>query len=481
MKSLRSKSALVAVAVALTMLGAAHAAAKSSASARTILASRTASGHQGNDVSANPKISGDGRYVAFQSRATNFSRRAIDGTQQIYVLDRRTRSIELVSQNRASVAGNEHSFGPAISFDGRFVTYFSEADNLVRDDTNGQRDVFVFDRLTKRTERVSVSSRGEQGTGVDDAEDDHGGREANEGHAPSISGDGRFVVFWTGLNGLVNRDHDDVVDVFVHDRWSRTTRRVSTGLGGAPADGASRRAGISGAGNLIVFDSRAENLVPGDTNGKSDIFAFDLVRGRLKKMSQAFDGGPTNDDSLEPLTDYSGRIVTFASWASNVVATDANGTCDAFLVDRVTSEVEIVSLKSDGSQFAMPTFEVGPSPDGRYMALMTVAALFPQVTANMYLFDRRTKRLEQLDVDSQGQPGDPLVIGSLEEPLIDPSVPVMTPGGRSVVFWTTAGNLVAGDTNGTGDVFIRERGKRKHDRGGHDRDHDDWDDDDRDE
>jgi Tol biopolymer transport system component len=477
MKHLRSTIALITVPVALTILGSAHAAAKGSASGRTILVSRNAQGEQSDGVSANPTISGDGRFVAFQSTATNISPRATDGTQQIYVLDRKTGSVELISRNRALAAGNEASAGPAISLDGRFVTFFSNAENLVRDDTNEQRDVFVFDRLTRRIERVSVSSRGEQGTGEDDSEEDeHGGREANEGHPPSISAEGRFVVFWTGLNGLVGADHDDVVDVFVRDRWLQRTRRISTGLGGAPADGPSRRAGISGVGNLIVFDSRATNLVPGDTNGKSDIFAFDLVRGRLKKLSHAFDGGQANDDSLEPHADFSGRIVTFASWASNVVATDVNGTCDAFVVDRATSEVEMVSLASDGSQLPTPTFEAGPSPDGRYVTLMTVKDLFPLVTANLYVFDRRTKQLELLNVNSQGQPGDPLVIGSLAEPLIDPSVPVMSIGARSVVFWSTAANLVAGDSNGVGDVFIRERGKGKRNSGGHDRDNDDWDD-----
>ena len=471
MKSLRSNTALIAVPVALTLLAGAHTFAHGRASSRTILVSRNAAGQQGNDVSSFPTISGDGRYVAFQSTATNLSPLATDGTQQIYVLDRKTGAVELVSRNGLSVAGNEESTGPAISDDGRFVAFFSHANNLVNGDTNDQRDVFVYDRRRDRIERVSVSSRGEQGTGVDDAEEleEHGGLHALEGHPPSISADGRFVVFWTGLNGLVRGDTDDVIDVFVHDRRTNKTRRVSKGVGGVPADGASRRAKINGPGTLVVFDSEATNLVADDTNGKMDIFAYDLVRGRLRMLTRAADGSQTNDDSLEPHLDFSGRIVAFTSWASNLVASDVNNTRDAFVLDRGTSEVELISRAPNGAQLPAPTFEAGPSPDGRYVAIMTLASIVPQVTANIFLFDRQTKQLEQLNVNSQGQPGDPLVIGTIDEPIADPSVPAMSAGAKSVAFWSTAANLVAGDSNGAGDVFIRERATRHHGRDDDDR------------
>ena len=466
MKPLRPKSALIAVAVALMTLAGVHTYAHDRASSRTILVSRNAAGQQGNDVSSFPTISGDGRFVAFQSTATNLSPLATDGTQQIYVLDRKTGSVELVSRNGLSVAGNEESTGPAISDDGRFIAFFSHANNLVNGDTNDQRDVFVYDRRHDRIERVSVSSRGEQGTGVDDSEEleEHGGLHALEGHPPSISADGRFVVFWTGLNGLVRGDTDDVIDVFVHDRRSNKTRRVSKGVGGVPADGASRRAKINGPGTLVVFDSEATNLVADDTNGKMDIFAYDLVRGRLTMLTRAVDGTQTNDDSLEPHLDFSGRIVAFTSWANNLVASDVNNTRDAFVLDRATSNVELVSRAPNGAQLPAPTFEAGPSPDGRYVAMMTLASIVPQVTANIFLFDRYTKQLEQLNVNSQGQPGDPLIIGTIDEPIADPSVPAMSAGAKSVVFWSTAANLVAGDSNGVGDVFIRERATGRHDR-----------------
>jgi Tol biopolymer transport system component len=468
MKLLRPKSALIAVPVALTMLAGAHTFAHDRASSRTILVSRNAAGEPGNDVSSFPTISGNGRFVAFQSTATNLSPLATDGTQQIYVLDRKTGSVELVSRNELSVAGNEESTGPAISDDGRFVAFFSHANNLVNGDTNDQRDVFVFDRRRDRIERVSVSTGGDQGTGVDDSEEleEHGGLHALEGHPPSISADGRFVVFWTGLNNLVAEDTDDVIDVFVHDRRSNKTQRVSRGVGGVPADGASRRAKINGPGTLVVFDSEATNLVADDTNGKIDIFAYDLRREQLVKLTGGFDGSQTNDDSLEPHLDFSGRIVAFTSWANNLVASDVNNTRDAFVLDRDTSNVELVSLAPNGSQLPAPTFEAGPSPDGRYVAMMTLASIVPQVTANIFLFDRETKQIEQLNVNSQGQPGDPLIIGTVTEPIADPSVPAMSWGARAVAFWSTAANLVVGDSNGVGDVFIRERAKQR----GHHRD-----------
>jgi len=104
---------------------------------------------------------------------------------------------------------------------------------------------------------------------------------------------------------------------------------------------------------------------------------------------------------------------------------------------------------------------------------MTLASIVPQATANLFLFDRHTKQLELLNVNSQGQPGDPIVIGSILEPIVDPSVPAMTPNATSVAFWSTAANLVSGDTNGVGDVFIRERNRHHDD---HDRGHDQDDD-----
>jgi Tol biopolymer transport system component len=471
MRSVRSKLA-VSVPVVLAVLADGRVVAHDRPGERTLLVSRTAEGELGNGVSSFPTISGDGRFVAFQSTATNLSPLATDGTQQIYLLDRTTGAIELVSRNADSEAGNEESSGAAISFNGRFVTFRSNAENLVPGDTNEQRDVFVFDRSTGQVERVSVSSTGDEGTGIDDSEEleEHSGLQALEGHPPSISGDGRYVVFWTGLNGLVSSDYDDVIDVFVRDRWLHTTRRISEGLGGAPADGSSRRANISAAGNLIVFDSEASNLVADDTNGKIDIFAYDVVRGRLRKVTRGFDGGPTSDDSLEPYVDFAGRIIAFTSWADNLIAGDANGTRDAFVVDRRSSEVKLVSVAPDGSQLPAPTFEAGPSPDGRYVATMTLASLVPQVTANIFLYDLRTGRREQLNVNSEGQPGDPLIIGSILEPIADPSVPAMTPKAASVVFWTTAANLVDHDTNEVGDVFIRERrtGRGSHHRSDND-------------
>src|SRR5438105_1865665 len=146
MKGPRSTTAMIGLPILATVLMTAPGIADGHhASSRTILVSRNADGQQGNGVSAYPSISGDGRFVAFQSTATNLSPYALDGTQQIYVLDRKTHSVELVSRNRASAAGNEESSGPAISFDGRFVTFWSHADNLVPGDTNENRDVFVYD------------------------------------------------------------------------------------------------------------------------------------------------------------------------------------------------------------------------------------------------------------------------------------------------------------------------------------------------
>jgi archaellum component FlaF (FlaF/FlaG flagellin family) len=173
-----------------------------------------------------------------------------------------TATTERASVDSSGIQGNRNSGNPSISADGRYVAFDSAATNLVPGDTNGLVDVFVHDRQTGRTTRVSVDSKEIQGN--------------NASWEPSISADGRYVAFDSAATNLVPGDTNYVVDVFVHDRQTGQTTRVSVDSNGIQANQESvGLVGISADGRYVAFDSYATNLVPGDTNDLVDVFVHD--------------------------------------------------------------------------------------------------------------------------------------------------------------------------------------------------------------
>ena len=171
--------------------------------------------------------------------------------------------------NSNGVQGNQVSRYPSISGDGRFVAFESVATNLVSGDNNFRTDVFVHDRQTGETTRVSVDSNGFQGTG--------------NSSRPSMSWDGRHVTF-ESLSGFVSGDSGIYQDVFVHDLQTGETTRVSEDSNGMEGNGTSSRPAISGGGRYVTYHSFANNLVPGDVNSSSDVFVAD--RGETFGISQ---------------------------------------------------------------------------------------------------------------------------------------------------------------------------------------------------
>ncbi len=181
----------------------------------------------------------------------------------VFVRDRKLGTTRRVSVSSTGAQGNSGSFGPAISSAGRYVSFSSDASNLVPGDTNAAQDVFVRDRKLGTTRRVSVSSTGAQGNSVS--------------FDPAISSAGRYVSFSSFASNLVPGDTNGTVDVFVRDRELGTTRRVSVSSTGAQGNRLSFDPAISSAGRYVAFSSAASNLVPGDTNGSFDVFV--RIRG----------------------------------------------------------------------------------------------------------------------------------------------------------------------------------------------------------
>ena len=224
-------------------------------------------GNQGQGLSTqntNPSISADGRFVAFESTDIDriFPGPNDSNKQNIFVRDLSTNTTTPVSVDLASNLGSNFSGNPSISADGRFVAFRSFASNLVPGDTNNQPDIFVRNLSTNTTTRVSVDSAGNQGN-------------VSSG-IPSISADGRFVVFKSDASNLVPEDTNNLPDIFVRDLLTNTTTRVSGDLPRPPAFEVSRAPSISADGKFVAFQSDLSNLVPGDTNGVTDVFVADI-------------------------------------------------------------------------------------------------------------------------------------------------------------------------------------------------------------
>jgi Tol biopolymer transport system component len=401
-------------------------------------------GAEGNAFSSTPSISADGRFVAFSSGATNLVGGDTNGFEDVFVHDRQSGITTRVSVNSVGDEADGGSFGPAISGDGRFVAFASRASNLVAGDTNGGLDVFVHDQQTGETTRISVGSFGAEGN--------------DSSLTPSISADGRFVAFRSFATNLVDGDTNDLQDVFVHDRQTGTTTRVSVDSLGGQADDDSFAPSISADGRFVAFESSATNLVVGDTNGENDIFVHfvhDQQTGETTRVSVPGFGLGAQEarESIRPRISGDGRFVTFVSVATNLVADDTNGVGDVFVHDREMGATTRVSIASSGAQADRGSSETSISADGRFVAFRSSATNLVEPDTNVrddiFVHDRQTGITTRVSVsvDSLGEGGN----GASELPSISAD-------GRFVAFLSGSTNLVAGDTNGSSDVFVRDRG-----------------------
>jgi Tol biopolymer transport system component len=290
--------------------------------------SLSSDGGQARSASGGAAISADGRFVAFASKGGSLVAGDTNFTYDVFVRDRQDDSTERVSVASDGTQTSSPSYAPAISGDGRFVAFSSPASNLVADDTNAAWDVFVHDRHTGTTERVSVTSGGAQ----------------VKWHSvyPSLSADGRFVAFDSdggshrpdvGPN-LVPGDTNGTWDVFVHDRQTATIERVSVSSTGAQGNSVSMLPAISGDGRYVAYVSSATNLVAGDTNGAADVFVRDRHSRRTERVSVGLAGAEGHAASWYPTISADGRFVAFDSDATNLVAGDTNGVGHVFARDR---------------------------------------------------------------------------------------------------------------------------------------------------
>ena len=306
-----------------------------------------------------PAISADGRYVAFRSNANNLVAGGTNGDPHVFVRDLVTNQTTLVSVASGGAQENGASRSPAISADGRYVAFMSDASNLVSGDVHG--GVFMRDIATNQTTLVSVASDGAQGNG------------ASEG--PAISADGRYVAFWSDASNLVASDINGGPDVFMRDMVTNQTTRVSVASDAAQAIRYSGYPAISADGRHVSFTSSGDNPTS-QAQGLTpyNVFVRDLAINQTTNVSVAPDGAQANSSSEYSAISADGRYVAFESAASNLVVGDTNGAPDVFVRDLATNETTRMSVATDGAQGNYASQGAAISADGRYIAFRSYAS-----------------------------------------------------------------------------------------------------------
>ena len=399
-------------------------------------------GVEGNQASGGPgevvAISADGRYVAFSSDASNLVAGDSNGRTDVFLHDTQTGTTTRVSVDSAGGEGNQVSIAPSISADGRYIAFMSAADNLVAGDSNVGWDVFLHDTQTGATTRISVDSAGGEGNG--------------DSMLPSISADGRFIAFMSVATNLVGGDTNGFTDIFLHDTQTGATTRVSVDAAGVESNDHSNRPALNEDGRYIAFTSEATNLVAGDGNGRTDIFLHDTQTGATTRVSVDSSGNEANGSSgrYRPAISADGRYIAFVSGATNLVTGDSNGRRDVFLHDTQTGTTR-VSVDSAGVEANFGS-DNGPaiSADGRYIAFSSGATNLVAGDTNgftdIFLHDTQTGATNRVSVDAAGV-----------ESNGHSSYLAISADGSYVAFQSDASNLVANDTNGRRDVFRAPR------------------------
>ncbi len=443
----------------------------------------SSAGDQANNMSSRNDINEDGRYIVFASLASNLVDGDVNGFKDVFLRDMQTGETYLISKSSGGTQGNGESDTPVISADGRYIAYESYASNLVSGDTNDAQDIFLFDRDTNITIRVSVASDG---------------TEAND-HSfyPNISSDGQVIAFQSAASNLVAGDTNGKRDIFVHTHATGTTERVSISTDGDESNGENLHPSLSVDGRYVAFTSTADNLlpyvpegpvsgsctcasgtltadscvnstatcagddcscvlnmVPQDDNGVSDIYLRDRTNGTTERISVSSSGQQANGGSAFPSIDDDGSFIAYESVASNLVSGDTNDVRDVFVYDRQLGETSRVSVATDGTEAnnssgdGVDEQSVRISADGQYVVFKSRATNLVEGDTNGQVdvfvnHQRESFITKRVSVTSDGGEADSFSY-----------YPSISSDGQYITFYSYATNIVEGDTNGFGDVFV---------------------------
>ncbi len=305
----------------------------------------------------------------------------------VFVKDLRTGEVERVSTASDGTQGDWFSHQPSISGDGRYVAFTSYASNLVFDDADtcgsaesprNCADIFIKDRQTGRTWRASVTPEGVQGNG--------------DSTEPAISTDGNYVTFTSDADNLGVNDNNGVSDIFITNLISADITRVTVTINDTEADGPSYEPSVSADGSIIAFASEATNLGVSDTGlcleseesrNCTDIYIADFITGDITRASRPYEGIEISGSSSEPDLSSDGRRVTYASRADNLVDGDTAicaeddlplNCSDIFLTDLLTTVTSFISISKDREGGNWNSSQPAISANGDFIVFSSYAA-----------------------------------------------------------------------------------------------------------
>jgi Tol biopolymer transport system component len=460
-------------AVAIFALAAALTGAATAATGGTERISVSTGGGQANGASGvaswRPAISDDGNLVAFDSTATNLAPGATSGQDNVYLRSRSGSAIQLISATGTGGEANGPSSEPDLSGDGRYVAFHTNATNLVPG--GPAAGIVVLDRVTHTITPVSVA--GKKGVdGHDPSISDDGRYVAFESASPDLASGASGGKSGGGSSTGVAIAGTISSYVYVRDLVKQKTQLVSVNSAGKAA-GPSFDPVISANGRYVAFDTGAP-LVPDDTNGSPDVYVHDLQTGSIVRVSVDSSGRQGAGNYFAPSISGDGRYVAFDA-ATPLTADDTNGKQDVYVHDLVTGLTTRASVDTAGNQadghsdnFSLGDVQdgrlgaAGPqiSGDGRYVAFVSAAsnlvagdtntctsgdADFPAAgqCPDVFVHDLQTGVTTRVSVDGNGGQAD----GPSGGPAVDAD-------GSTVAFLSAATDLVAGDTNDVPDVFV---------------------------
>ena len=398
----------------------------------------SSTGLEANGESVAPlhdSVSADGRFVVFESDATNLVAGDGNGLRDVFVRDRLLGTTTRVSEAWDGGDAWGESRDPSISEDGRWIAFYSYAPDLVDDDTNAFQDVFVFDRTTGQVSRVSTAWDGSEDNG--------------DSRTPSISGDGRYVAFRSTATNIVSGSMDSSKYIYVRDLQTGDNELVSVTWEGAEENGGSWYPHISADGRHVAFISNSTNLVAFDDNGVNDAFMRDLDLGVTMMIGVTSGGEAGNSHTGAVGISANGRYAGVFSNATDLLppGEDTNAASDAFVRDMDLGVTERVSVSSSGVEGNADSGPARLDGSGRFAAFHSEASNLvdgdDNVATDIFGHDRATDITTLLTITATGVQSD----GNSTDPTLSAD-------GCFVVFNSVATNLAPDDTNGFQDVFI---------------------------
>jgi Tol biopolymer transport system component len=344
----------------------------------TRLVSLSTDGELADGYDAFPVVSRNGRIVAWESSAANLVPGDGNNKFDIFARDMKTGITTRISVDSAGAEGDNDSFNPSISDNGRYVAFQSASTNLVPLDSNQRTDCFVHDRKTGITTRISLDSGGNQGGG-------------NSG-TPVLSPNGRYVAF-DSESILASGDSGNVLDIYVHDRKTGVTTWDSPDAAGGIGDGSSSGPSISASGRYVSFISYATDLVDDDGNGFADVFLRDRKKGVTTRISVDMAGADADSASFHPVLSANGKVVAFESWSTDLTPLAGIGHLVTYVRDLKASTTTLASVTVAGTQADQDCTKPGLSKNGRWLTFSSLSSELVAVDGNgvydVFLRDRK--------------------------------------------------------------------------------------------